>query len=533
MREFICPVCFGGALARQPSQLDSRSPAIDGGGYVCECCRQVFPIVCDVPYLGRFYEKDFLSVIEISSFLRDFVLGEGDKPKRIDGQDPLLRAGYQSIQRMVSEARDVDGAGVDFATYGYSSKPGWFASRFNEFSQLQEVLATSELSGKTVLDIGAGTGFDAYRFRQAGGRVNALEFSPLQAAIGAMNFPEINWIGGSVTHIPFPDESFDFVIANAALHHVLDLEAAMDEMLRVLKVGGELVTMADSFGPDTFTEADEVSVFNDHLAVLGGVNEQIPRLGRFLSPLAAHADRLSATVMTSVVHGLHARSDRMRPWTLEEASTKLARYRGGLCIRAKKERSTAHRPKCAQKELIDVQDYVLGLRSREAALSRLALTVPAWAVDLPILDRQHEKLRLLLGWRRQGSEEKHREAVSKAFLFVTEDFVRRELPKLVFSVPRTRTRKDEASVAIHVRLNGQEIANPMIPVGRWSESSIEAPPSWVPAGRQNLLSFGYQNEGVGLEDRILHVATRESIRSTSNSQNSFMRRAWSRLKKGA
>ena len=54
-------------------------------------------------------------------------------------------------------------------------------------------------------------------------------------------FPEFQWIGGSSDNLPFVDEKFDFVVANATLHHLLDIPGSMREMLRVLKPGGLLL----------------------------------------------------------------------------------------------------------------------------------------------------------------------------------------------------------------------------------------------------------------------------------------------------
>ena len=48
----------------------------------------------------------------------------------------------------------------------------------------------------TVLDIGAGPGFDAKRLALRVGRVTALEFSPILAEAGLASFPDLRWIGG-------------------------------------------------------------------------------------------------------------------------------------------------------------------------------------------------------------------------------------------------------------------------------------------------------------------------------------------------
>jgi ubiquinone/menaquinone biosynthesis C-methylase UbiE len=49
----------------------------------------------------------------------------------------------------------------------------------------------------------------------------------------AIDFPQ-----GDVAHMPFPSESFDFVVCQAAFKNFPDPVAALDEMYRVLRSGG-------------------------------------------------------------------------------------------------------------------------------------------------------------------------------------------------------------------------------------------------------------------------------------------------------
>jgi ubiquinone/menaquinone biosynthesis C-methylase UbiE len=55
--------------------------------------------------------------------------------------------------------------------------------------------------------------------------------------------------------ISYPDETFDIVIANFMLYHVPDRPKALDEIRRVLKVGGHLVTATS--GVNHLKEMDE------------------------------------------------------------------------------------------------------------------------------------------------------------------------------------------------------------------------------------------------------------------------------------
>ena len=77
-----------------------------------------------------------------------------------------------------------------------------------------------------------------------GWNVTLSDFSPgmlrqaqenLGKARTRFTFSRIN-----VAHIPFPDASFDGVIANFMLYHAPDLDQALNEIQRVLKPGGRL-----------------------------------------------------------------------------------------------------------------------------------------------------------------------------------------------------------------------------------------------------------------------------------------------------
>ena len=61
----------------------------------------------------------------------------------------------------------------------------------------------------------------------------------------AVNFTNFQVYDGK--RIPFPDEYFDTVLAVYVLHHIRDQLAVLREMLRVLKPGGSVVLIEDSF----------------------------------------------------------------------------------------------------------------------------------------------------------------------------------------------------------------------------------------------------------------------------------------------
>ena len=55
---------------------------------------------------------------------------------------------------------------------------------------------------------------------------------------------------GDALRLPFPDDTFDRIIASEVLEHVPDDQVALDELFRVLKPGGTLAVTVPSWLPE-------------------------------------------------------------------------------------------------------------------------------------------------------------------------------------------------------------------------------------------------------------------------------------------
>ncbi len=117
-------------------------------------------------------------------------------------------------------------------------------------------------AGDRVLDIGCGFGRHSYEALRRGADVVASDFSlpelvEVQGTVGAM------WDGGElpdgvaamscngdVTNLPFPDDSFDHVIASEILEHIDDDIAAIAELTRILKPGGRFAATIPATLPE-------------------------------------------------------------------------------------------------------------------------------------------------------------------------------------------------------------------------------------------------------------------------------------------
>ncbi len=82
---------------------------------------------------------------------------------------------------------------------------------------------------------------------------------------------------GSVQSLPFPDATFDVVIANYMLYHATDIDQAVGELRRVLRADGLLVAATN--GPAHLTELVEIEhdvmandTYRDHREVFGSIS---------------------------------------------------------------------------------------------------------------------------------------------------------------------------------------------------------------------------------------------------------------------
>ena len=111
-------------------------------------------------------------------------------------------------------------------------------------------------AGKTVLDLGAGTGKFTSRLIDTGAQVIAVE--PVSGMLEklATSFPHVDARSGTADAIPLPDASVDAVVC-AQSFHWFATHAALAEIHRVLKPGGDflLILVANdrwaklAFGP--------------------------------------------------------------------------------------------------------------------------------------------------------------------------------------------------------------------------------------------------------------------------------------------
>ncbi len=122
----------------------------------------------------------------------------------------------------------------------------WYAKNRGTEAQLaqyrrQAAEVTAGLAdGAEILEVAPGPGFFAVELAKRGYRVTGLDISHTMVEIALENRAglDIDFRQGDVTQAPFADESFDFVICQAAFKNFRQPVTALNEMHRVLRPGG-------------------------------------------------------------------------------------------------------------------------------------------------------------------------------------------------------------------------------------------------------------------------------------------------------
>lgn len=119
-------------------------------------------------------------------------------------------------------------------------------------------------AGDRLLDVGCGAGRHAYEGLRRGGRVvaydlDASEVKDTATVLQAMqdSDPSVSetggqgWaVNGDALHVPFPNASFDRIIASEVFEHIPDDRAAIAELTRVLRPGGTIAVTVPRWGPE-------------------------------------------------------------------------------------------------------------------------------------------------------------------------------------------------------------------------------------------------------------------------------------------
>ncbi|MBC9883516.1 class I SAM-dependent methyltransferase [Bradyrhizobium sp. INPA01-394B] len=155
----------------------------------------------------------------------------------------------------------------------------WF---FDYYPYLRRFIPFNQLAGRRVLEIGLGYGSVSEALSRAGAILTGLDISPgpvnwLRHRLSLSGTPG-EAVEGSALAIPFPDESFDYVVTIGCLHHTGDLMKSISEVHRVLRKGAGATIMVYSatshlrwlkYPTDTFRYVRSVASGSDKPLPLG------------------------------------------------------------------------------------------------------------------------------------------------------------------------------------------------------------------------------------------------------------------------
>lgn len=137
----------------------------------------------------------------------------------------------------------------------------------------QAIAALQE--GETVLDLGAGGGFDCFLAAQqvgANGRIIGVDMTPDMVSkaranaeqLGASN---VDFRLGEIEHLPVADDTVDVILSNCVINLSPDKGAVFRDAFRVLKAGGRLA-ISDVVATSELPQ----SLQNDMVALAGCVS---------------------------------------------------------------------------------------------------------------------------------------------------------------------------------------------------------------------------------------------------------------------
>lgn len=127
------------------------------------------------------------------------------------------------------------------------------------FQRVVPNIVSDLLTGRSVLEIGSGSGMNLMSLARLG--TEAVGIEPINAyrQMGSMlaeveGLDDIRAVTGAAERIPFENAAFDTVLCVSS-HQYFDIKPALHEIFRVLRPGGEVVLISGSWSRYLFGQA--------------------------------------------------------------------------------------------------------------------------------------------------------------------------------------------------------------------------------------------------------------------------------------
>jgi ubiquinone/menaquinone biosynthesis C-methylase UbiE len=155
-----------------------------------------------------------------------------------------------SLKKEVKKYWDNEPCGTDRPTSPEGSRE-YFEEienyRYRVESCIHSFAQFSRWHGRKILEVGCGAGTDLLQFARVGADVHAVDLSPHSVELAKTRLKIYGFKGeiqeADAEHLPFPDNTFDLIYSWGVIHHTPDTAAAVKEIHRVLKPGGQIRIM--------------------------------------------------------------------------------------------------------------------------------------------------------------------------------------------------------------------------------------------------------------------------------------------------
>ncbi len=203
--------------------------------------------------------------------------------------------------------------GTPFTSSDYSPRHAQaFANRYDDGLGDQKIAAFRRLAGPLpgtrLLDVGSGDGTFSRVAKEAGARVQAIDFAESMVTATAQR-AAVSVVRGSADALPYEAETFDVVTALDIIEHLYQPERALQEFRRVLAPNGRLLLGTDRDGialgllPLRFPKAVR------RVLVRGRARGAMSDPDRYITPLCTHTHEfeLDELLALTAKHGFRTR----------------------------------------------------------------------------------------------------------------------------------------------------------------------------------------------------------------------------------
>lgn len=186
----------------------------------------------------------------------------------------------------------------------------WRAGQARRLAMIQA--AAPALAEARVLDDGCGLGIYIAHLRAFTPRVFGLEYELERAILAGRRLAADGCAGPVVCaageHLPYPDETFDYLLSNEVIEHVQDDRAALAEMARVLRApdpaGGRPGGRAIIFCPNRWYPVETHGIYWRGRYLFGNIPLVNYLPDRLRNRLAPHVRAYSGRGLRRLLRGL-------------------------------------------------------------------------------------------------------------------------------------------------------------------------------------------------------------------------------------